>query len=57
MESSYYKMVDLIMKKDAFWYSIRGNTAAADVDFEPVRIIIIGTFDVIWFHETQNIHQ
>lgn len=47
MESSYYQLVDLIMRKDAFWYSIRGNTAAADVDFEPVRITIFGTFDVI----------
>jgi len=47
MESSYYQLVDLIMRKDAFWYSIHGNTAAADVDFEPVRITIFGTFDVI----------
>jgi len=46
MESSYYQLVDLIMRKDAFWYSIKGNTAAADVDFEPVRITILGTFDV-----------
>jgi len=47
MESSYYQLVDLIMRKDALWYSIRGNTASADVDFEPVRISIFGTFDVI----------
>ncbi len=47
MESSYYQLVDLIMRKDAFWYSIHGNTAAADVDFEPVRITIFGTFDII----------
>ena len=47
MESSYYQLVDLIMRKDAFWYSIHGNTAAADVDFVPVRISIFGTFDII----------
>lgn len=47
MESSYYQLIDLIMRKDSFWYSIHGNTAAADVDFEPVRITIFGTFDVI----------
>jgi len=47
MGNAYYQLVDLIMQKDAFWYSIRGNTAAADVDFEPVRISIFGTFNII----------
>lgn len=44
MENSYYQMIDLIMRKDAFWYSIQGNTKSADVDIEPVRITIYGTF-------------
>lgn len=46
MESSYYQLIDLIMRRDAFWYSIQGNTSSADVDFEPVRITISGTFDI-----------
>lgn len=47
MEGSYYQLVDLVMRKDAFWYTIQGNAGAADVDFEPVRITIFGTFDII----------
>jgi hypothetical protein len=46
-ESSYYQLIDLILRKDAFHYAIQGNTNAAFVDFEPVRITISGTFDII----------
>ncbi|MFC2168163.1 hypothetical protein ACFLRW_04190 [Acidobacteriota bacterium] len=46
MERSYYELVSLIMRKDSFWYSIRGNTDLANVDFEPVLITVFGTFDV-----------
>jgi hypothetical protein len=41
------QLLDLILRKDAFWYSVQGNTDAADVDFEPVRITVRGTFEVI----------
>jgi len=41
------QLFDLILRKDAFWYSIQGNTDAADVDFEPVRITVRGTFEII----------
>ena len=46
MESTYYQLVDLIMRKDALLYSIQGNANDADVDFEPVRITIYGTFEI-----------
>jgi hypothetical protein len=46
MEKSYYQLIDLILRNDAFWYSIQGNISSAEVDFEPVRITISGTFDV-----------
>jgi len=42
-----YQMYDLILRKGAFWYSIQGNTDSADVDFEPVRITVRGTFEII----------
>jgi hypothetical protein len=41
------QLFDLILRKDAFWYSVQGNTDAADVDFEPVRITVRGTFEII----------
>jgi hypothetical protein len=46
LDSSYYQLIDRIMQKDAFWYSIQGNTDQADVDFEPVRVTINGTFNL-----------
>jgi hypothetical protein len=46
LDNSYYQLIDLIMRKDAFWYSIQGNTDQADVDFEPVRVTINGTFNL-----------
>ena len=46
LENSYHQLIDLIMRKDAFWYSIQGNTDLADVDFEPVRVTINGTFNL-----------
>lgn len=44
---STHQMIDLIMSKDAFWYSAQGTTEASDIDFEPVRITIKGTFDIL----------
>jgi len=46
LDNSYHQLIDLIMRKDAFWYSIQGNTDQADVDFEPVRVTINGTFNL-----------
>jgi hypothetical protein len=43
---SQSQLIDLILKKDAFWYSVQGNSDTADVDFEPVRVTISGTFDI-----------
>jgi len=47
LEDSQYQLIDLIMAKDAFWYSIQGNSETADVDFEPVRVTVYGTFDIL----------
>lgn len=47
LNDTQHQLYDLILRKDAFWYSIQGNTDAADVDFEPVRITVRGTFEVI----------
>ena len=46
LDNSYYQLIDLILRNDAFWYSIQGNTDQADVDFEPVRVTIYGTFNL-----------
>jgi hypothetical protein len=46
LDNSYFQLIDLILRKDAFWYSIQGNTDQADVDFEPVRVTISGTFNL-----------
>lgn len=46
LESSSTQLIDLIMRNNAFWYSIQGNTTSADVDIEPVKITIYGTFEV-----------
>ena len=45
MESTYHQLIDLIMTKDAFWYAIQGSTENADVDIEPIRITVYGTFE------------
>lgn len=47
LNSNQNQLFDLILRKDAFWYSIQGNTDAADADFEPVRITVRGTFEII----------
>ncbi|MBN2385023.1 hypothetical protein JXQ70_19280 [bacterium] len=47
LEASQYDLIDLIMTKEAFWYSVQGNSDTADVDFEPVRVTITGTFDIL----------
>ncbi len=47
LNSNQQQLFDLILRKDAFWYSIQGNTEAADVDFEPVRITVRGSFEII----------
>ena len=44
---SQHQLYDLILRQGAFYYSIQGNTDAADVDFEPVRITVRGTFEII----------
>lgn len=44
---SQHQLYDLILRTGAFYYSIQGNTDAADVDFEPVRITVRGTFEII----------
>ena len=44
--NSYSQLIDLIMRNNAFWYSIQGNTSSANVDIEPVKITIYGTFEV-----------
>lgn len=46
LDQSYYQLIDLIMNNDAFWYSIQGSNDQADVDFEPVRVTITGTFNL-----------
>ncbi len=46
LQESYHQLIELIMLKDAFWYSVQGNSENADVDFEPVRITVQGTFDI-----------
>ena len=46
LDNSYYQLIDLIMRTDSFWYSIQGSTDLADVDFEPVRVTINGTFNL-----------
>jgi hypothetical protein len=47
LNDTQHQLYDLILRKDAFWFSIQGNTDAADVDFEPVRITVRGTFEII----------
>jgi len=46
LQETYHQLIELIMLKDAFWYSIQGNTETVDVDFQPVRITVRGTFDI-----------
>jgi hypothetical protein len=45
IESSWPQLVALIMRNDGFWYSAKGNSPNADVDIEPIRITIYGTFE------------
>jgi hypothetical protein len=47
LNSNQPQLFNLILNKNAFWYSIQGNTDAADVDFEPVKITVRGTFEII----------
>lgn len=44
--NSYPQLVDLILRENAFWYRVQGNIPSADVDIEPVRFTIYGTFEV-----------
>lgn len=46
LEPTYQQLIELIMRDDAFWYSVQGNTENADVDLKPIRIIVRGTFDI-----------
>ncbi len=46
LESSYHQLIELIMLKDSFWYSVLGNTETADIDFSPIRITVRGSFDI-----------
>ena len=45
--NSYPQLIDLILRDNAFWYSVQGNTSSANVDLEPVRITIYGTFEIV----------
>lgn len=46
LEQTYHQLIELIMLKDSFWYSVQGNTESADVDFKPLKITVSGTFDI-----------
>jgi len=47
LESTKWDLINLIMDKDEFWYSVQGNTETADIMFQPVRGTIYGTFDIL----------
>jgi len=47
LNNNQYQLYDLALNKGAFWYSIQGNTDAADIDFKPVRITVRGSFEII----------
>ena len=38
IRATYSQLIDLIMRNNAFWYSIQGSTSSVDVDIEPVKI-------------------